>query len=304
VHVLHVTDTHLGAEGRARGAPPGWTRASDHLSSLRTALEPVERGEVDLVLHTGDLFDRSRPPRAAVSEATALLSAVARRVPVVVIPGNHDRRGLLGHLARTARLHVCDAAEALQLGEVRIGVVPFCRHADAWADAAAMLGRVDLLGAHQAFDGAKVPGFTFRDGRQADTVGARHLPASLRHVACGHLHPRQVLTLGGATVVCTGSTERTSGGEGPEAKGYAIWSFGASISWRWVDLPARRVVRVVEPADVGRVRDGTLVHLAPGARTTEVEGAVLARGGWLTGPPAGVQPARRPTDSGQVGLFA
>ena len=36
------------------------------------------------------------------------------------------------------------------------------------------VGGVDALVAHQAFDGDRVPGFSFRVGRPADTLGVEH----------------------------------------------------------------------------------------------------------------------------------
>ena len=63
MRILHVTDTHLGYEAWFRGAPPGWSRADDHLEAFRLALRPAFQEEVDLVVHSGDLFNRSTPPQ-------------------------------------------------------------------------------------------------------------------------------------------------------------------------------------------------------------------------------------------------
>lgn len=114
MRVLHVSDTHLGAAGWARGAPPGWSRADDHLAAFRRALcTPA-----DLIVHTGDVFDRSRPPARAVREAVDLLVETARRVPVVLLAGNHDRRGLRPSLPTAAAglLRVHDRADLDQVG--------------------------------------------------------------------------------------------------------------------------------------------------------------------------------------------
>ena len=93
MRILQLSDTHLGVRSRPPiGAPPGWSRADDHRLAFDRALALAV--DVDLVVHTGDLFDRSRPPRKAAEEAIAALAAVARRVPVIVLRGNHDRRGL------------------------------------------------------------------------------------------------------------------------------------------------------------------------------------------------------------------
>lgn len=294
MRILHLSDTHLGIERLVRGAPGGWSRADDLRQAAATALGPALRGEVDLVLHTGDLFNRSQPPPWAVADAAALLLAVARRVPVVVIPGNHDRRGLARHLPRSRRLIACDAPTRLVFGELALGVVPFVGRAEIWAEAARNVTArgVDLLLAHQAFDGAVVPGRVFRVGQEQDTVGCRHLPAGVQYVACGHIHPRQVLQVGAAAVVQPGSTERTSLVERGQTKGYAVWELGRRVTWRFVDLPGRRMVVVSSEAGIKEVRRGDLCWIAPAFWTPEVERAVSRCGGWLLGP-AGPRPAPR-----------
>lgn len=317
MRILHLSDTHLGLAGRVRGAPPGYQRADDHLAALRAALAPALAGQIDLVLHTGDLYDRSRPPARAVRAAAALLTQVARQVPVVVLAGNHDRRGLSGTVPLTVPgLHVVDQAEHLRVAGLRLAVVPFLADADGWAWAArrAVGPGVDLLLCHQAVDGCQVPGFTFRVGQQRDTLGPQHLPAGVRHLLCGHIHPRQVLRLGPATVVMPGSTERTSFAERDGPKGVALWDLDAAPRWRFLDLPCRPMVVVRGPADLPAVAPGSLVRLGRPAEPgdgaahderdrVELDRAVLARGGYLVGPPPGAPlPPPRPP-SRQVALF-
>nr|MBA2322186.1 hypothetical protein [Deltaproteobacteria bacterium] len=115
-----------------------------------------------------------------------------------------------------------DTPRRVVLAGLRIGCVPHTPSAEIWAEQAREVtgGGVDLLACHQSFHGQQVPGFTFRVGRPAETVGAEHLP-SVRWIASGHLHPRQRVRVGGAEVVCPGSAVRTSFREGPQAKGYA-----------------------------------------------------------------------------------
>lgn len=292
MRLLHVTDTHLGARQVVRGAPRGWSRADDHHAALEAALGAALRDEVDVVVHSGDLFDRSRPPARAVQRAGALLLEVARRVPVVIVPGNHDRRGLRRWLPQVhPGLHVHDTPTAVDVAGVRLALVPFVRDADGWAHAArrAWGGGADLLVCHQAVDGARVPGLTFRAGVQRDTLGARHLPPGCRHVLCGHIHPRQVTRVGEAEVVQPGSSERTAFSEHDQVKGWAVWTLERSVSWQWVDGATRPMVEVDSEAAVAAVTPGALVRARP-----ELEDAVLARGGWLWGLPARPRRPRPP----------
>jgi DNA repair exonuclease SbcCD nuclease subunit len=129
--------------------------------------------------------------------------------------------------------------------------------------------------AHNAFHGVRVPHHTFRVGVEAETVGAEHLPDDVTDVACGHLHPRQIVTVGAARVVCPGSTERTAFSEADQTKGHARWELGARWTVSFVDLPARPLVVVGTEADLDRVVPGAIVR-APDRLLREVR----ARGGW------------------------
>lgn len=283
MRILHLTDTHLGARAWFTGAPGDWSRAADHHRALELALQPALEDRVDLVLHTGDVFDRSSPPAQWVHAFVALMREVARHCPVVLMPGNHDRHGLSRHMPVPGPgITVVDDPTRLEIGGVALGVVPFTRIRETWTLRAkkAIGPGVDLLLAHQAFDGHRVPGLTFLASRRDDTIGAEHLPDGVRHVLTGHLHPRQVVQVGEATVVCPGSTERTAFSEEGQTKGTALWELGRELRWSFVDLPSRPRLTVRTPADLAGVVPGTLVRLAGPVAPEEVH----ARGGWLTAP--------------------
>jgi DNA repair exonuclease SbcCD nuclease subunit len=266
MRILHLGDTHLGTVRRAWNPPEHWTRADDHMAAMRHALAPAMREEVDLVVHAGDVFNRSSPPRAAVMAGLALLQAAARRVPVVVLAGNHDRLGLRRNLGPGGgQLHVIDLPTRLRIGALTLALVPHRRDAAEWAAAAkrVVAGGVDLLVTHQAFAGARVPGLTFRVGHPAETLDARHLPPRVPAVLNGHIHPRQVVPCRDVPVVYPGSTERTSFSESHDVKGVALWDLGRAPKWRFHDLPTRPMVTVRRESDLARVRPGTLVGIRP-----------------------------------------
>lgn len=105
MRVLHTSDWHVGKRlGR-------FDRAEEHRSVIAEVAAIAEEEDVDLVLHSGDLFDRPLPPVEALDiafEGLVALSASGRR-PVVVIAGNHDSPGLFDALApflRTANIHL------------------------------------------------------------------------------------------------------------------------------------------------------------------------------------------------------
>jgi DNA repair exonuclease SbcCD nuclease subunit len=249
MRILQISDTHLGARLNARG-PVGWCRADDHHAALERALAPVFHEEVDLVVHAGDVFDRSRPPRRDVERAGALFRRVAARVPVLGIAGNHDRRGIRRWLPHRA-LQFVDQPTVVDVRGFRIGLLPYRRCASDWAASRARMGTVDLLVCHQGFAGSRVPGFTFRVGQPRETVGPEHL-ANDRWIASGHIHPRQEVRVGDAVVVHGGSTERTSFREADQGKGSVVWSFGRTVSWRFVDHATRPMARRPAPGALVR----------------------------------------------------
>lgn len=298
--ILQLGDTHLGRACRHLGGPPGYSRAADHAEALERALLPALQGAVDLVVHTGDLFDRSRPPAAAVAHAKALFGAVAACVPTVLLAGNHDRHGVRKHWTSLPRgLVVVDAPTALTVAGLRLALVPHARQAAAWAAAAARVAPgCDALITHQGVDGVRVAGFTFTPGRPAETLAAHHLPPGVPRVLSGHIHPHQCVQLGGVSVVYAGSTERTSARE-TEPKGTVTWQVGRRWSWRFRPDPLARPVVVVDcEDDLELVSVGDWVSVAPRLLRT-LAGAVVARGGIVALPSAAPR-----TPRAQLSLFS
>ena len=105
-------------------------RGPDFFANTRLALEPALRGQVDLVVHGGDLLYRSKVPAGLVAQALEPLLEVADNgVPVVLVPGNHERSALpYPMLASHRNLHVLDRPKTVELeisgARVAIGGFP------------------------------------------------------------------------------------------------------------------------------------------------------------------------------------
>jgi DNA repair exonuclease SbcCD nuclease subunit len=271
VRVLFVSDTHLGLDLPQRPRVARRRRGPDFFGSFERALTPARQGEVDLVVHGGDVLFRSRVPPGLAARAFALLARVAERgVPVCVLPGNHERSRIPHpELARHPDIHVFDRPRTFgfTVRGLRLALAgfPFVRHglregfrglleSTGWDEVAA---DARLLCVHQCIEGATVGprGFTFRDGD--DVVRAGDLPAAFAGILAGHVHRFQVLTrdLRGrplaAPVLYAGSTERTSFAERDEAKGFLRIDVeadgsgrGRVSSWRFHELPTRPMVQL------------------------------------------------------------
>ena len=95
MRVLHTSDWHIGKRiGR-------FDRSHEFREVLEEVADIADREQVDLVLHSGDVFDRPVPPVEALSlglQGLVRLTDGGRR-PVVAIAGNHDSPGLFEALA-------------------------------------------------------------------------------------------------------------------------------------------------------------------------------------------------------------
>ncbi len=86
--LLHTSDWHLGRT--ALGRP----RVQDFDAVLREIIGIARDSQPDFVLHTGDLFDVSRPAVADMRQGISALQALATVAPVIVLAGNHDSPAL------------------------------------------------------------------------------------------------------------------------------------------------------------------------------------------------------------------
>ena len=77
IRILLLADTHLGFDLPFHSRVERRRRGHDFFANTARALEPALRGEVDLVVHGGDLFYRTRVPPALVELALAPLLRVA-----------------------------------------------------------------------------------------------------------------------------------------------------------------------------------------------------------------------------------
>jgi DNA repair protein SbcD/Mre11 len=249
LRLLLLADTHLGLP--------------DFFSRFERALQPAFRGEVDLVVHGGDVFFRSQVKPTLVLRAFEPLKRLADSgVPVVVVPGNHERSAIpypffavhpgiyIFDRPRTFRLNLCGIAVAIagfpnerdRIRERFAGLL----ESTGWRSVSSDLR---LLCIHQTVEGATVgpAGYVFRCA--PDVIAGRAIPAGFAAVLAGHIHRHQVLRADlrnaalAAPVFYPGSTERTSTAERYEPKGTVTMTIAADAStgghvsaWRFHQL--------------------------------------------------------------------
>jgi DNA repair protein SbcD/Mre11 len=267
--ILFLADTHLGLDLPFHPRVEKTRRGPDFFANFRLALQPAREGQVDLVIHGGDLFFRSRISPALVEMALEPLIEVAERgVPVYLVPGNHERSRIPLHLwTQHPLLHIFDRPRTFVLkprggdgATLALSGFPSIRGSardlflarveeTGWRQAAA---NARLLCMHEVVEGAQVgdTNYTFRWGPQV--VRGEDVPGDFGAVLSGHIHRAQVLRrdmegrLLAAPVVYPGAIERTGFVERLEAKGYIRLEVGLDGpgpgqlgSLKFVRLPVR-----------------------------------------------------------------
>ena len=270
IRILFLADTHLGFDLAFRPRIERRRRGPEFFANFKRALQPALKGQVDCVVHGGDLLYRSKVPARLVAMAFEPLKAVAEReIPIYLVPGNHERSAIPHrHLAAHPLIHLFDRPRCFILQKdsltLALSGFPFVRQGirkrfldqlgqTGWRNVEAT---VHVLCIHQAVDGATVgpTGYKFRYA--ADVVDASDVPADFAAVLSGHIHRFQVLTrdLEGRPinpqVFYPGSIDRTSFAEKNETKGYLILEFetggsgGGLKKWKFSKLPTRPMIQL------------------------------------------------------------
>jgi DNA repair protein SbcD/Mre11 len=266
IRLLFLADTHLGYDTPLRPRVQRRRRGDDFTANYLQALQPALNREVDLVLHGGDMFFRSRVHPAIVQAAFEPLLRIADLgIPVLIVPGNHERSNIPRSLLEThPGIIIFDRPRTpvVMVRGRRLGFAGFpnLRNDPAsffrpqlektgWNDCEADLR---LLCMHQVIEGAQVgiQNYTFRTGREV--IRGRDIPHGFDAVLSGHIHRHQVLTKDPsgeklpAPVFYPGSTERTSFAEKDEQKGYLILNLPVEgeerIHHQFVPLPSRPMI--------------------------------------------------------------
>ncbi|MBI5494438.1 MAG: exonuclease SbcCD subunit D [Deltaproteobacteria bacterium] len=254
VRFLHTSDWHAGRSWK------GVSRLDELGAVLEHLGEVVERERVDVLLHSGDVFDMGAPP----AEAERLVFSFFRRVgragaAAVVLAGNHDSPARLeawGTLAELAGVTAVGRPRhrlvevAARSGEaVRVAAVPFAHprallearallgdevtarraYAEAFASLVAALcagfrpGVANVLLAHAHLEGALLSGSERAVHVEQDwAASAEAIPGSADYAGLGHLHRPQRVQGTGVPTFYAGSPLQLDFGEAGEEKGYLL----------------------------------------------------------------------------------
>ncbi len=242
VKLFFLSDTHLGFDDPVRPRIERRRRGADFFANYHRVLQKAAEEEADAVIHGGDLFFRRRVHPSIVDRALQPLIGLADGgIPVLLVPGNHERSTLpLDLLHRHSNIHCFFHPRTITLSfngiDVAFAGFPFVRHRireffpqilqeTGWKRPAADFR---FLCMHHAVEGATVGVHNFVFQRRMDTIRCRDLPGNLDAVLSGHIHRHQVLTCDltgkplSSPVIYPGSVERTSVAERLEEKGFVV----------------------------------------------------------------------------------
>ena len=290
MRILHTSDWHLGRSFHREGMLGHQAAYVDHL------LEVVAAERVDLVVVSGDVYDRALPHVDAVRLADeALARLAASRAKVVLTSGNHDsaqRLGFSSRLIDAAGVFIRTDASSVGTpvlldddhGAVAVHGIPYLDPdavREPWGLAArsheaALSEAMRRVNADRASRNARtvvlahafVAGAQPSDSERDISVGGVSLVPTgvfdgVDYAALGHLHGRHTLT---ETVRYSGSPLAYSFSEATHVKGSWLVDLGADGFERaeFVEAPV--------PRRLARIR-GTLDDLLHDLTLTEHETA-------------------------------
>lgn len=254
ISIIFFSDTHLGFDYPLRTRVIKERRGEDFFKNFEAVLLYSIDKNVDLIIHGGDLFFRSKVPDSIVDRVYQTLSTFANhQIPVYIVPGNHERSRLpISLFLNHPLIHIFERPRIfsgnINNSRIIIGGFPFIRE-DIRGKFHTILDQsgwysqypdIKILVFHQAVEGATVgPGtFTFRNSK--DVIPFSLLPQDASAILCGHIHRKQILhrTTDKLTspipVIFSGSTERTSIAEMNESKGFFHLTFENTKKQNWV----------------------------------------------------------------------
>ncbi|WP_406313548.1 exonuclease SbcCD subunit D [Streptosporangium sp. NBC_01639] len=264
MRVLHTSDWHLGRSFHRESLLAAQGAFVDHL------IETVRAERIDVVVVSGDVYDRALPSVDAVDLCNqALRRLVDERVRTVLISGNHDsarRLGFGADLIDAAGVHLRTdperVGEPVVIDDVAFYGIPYLEpelvrepwELPARTHTAAIGHAMSLVRADLSRRGprAVVLAHAFVTGGQASDSerdisvgGVAHVPVSafdgVDYVALGHLHGRQRMT---ETVRYSGSPIAYSFSEAGQLKGSWLVELGPAgqVTAEFAEAPVPRPV--------------------------------------------------------------
>ena len=249
IKIIFFSDTHLGIDYPLRKTSKPH-RGEDYFNNFFKVLDRAKEINADLIIHGGDIFDTEIVNQRIIDRCYDAFYEVADMgIPIIIIPGNHDKKGLPSSLfVEHPNLHFINNASNISFNlngkTIEIHAIPYIRKVgnsieneilslinnSKKTDNTNNIDRYKILLMHQSLEGSKVGPVDFTFKNTEDTVGQNQIPGYYDMVLSGHIHRHQIIDLQVSENKTTpfiycGSTERTSFSEIKEEKGFVILEF-------------------------------------------------------------------------------
>jgi len=206
-------------------------RESDFYDVFNEAVEIILKEDVDLVIHSGDLFDSPLPPIKALKIFRDAVKRISSKAKFISVLGDHDmpkRRGLYPHsLFDDVKVLGLGCLEHMDFNGVLIaGIsnlrgrsIELLREEIKRFDKISSGYRKSIFIMHQAID-------RYLPFEGAYEVREDELPRTASYYALGHIHSRILARFGGGLLAYSGSTEINSKSDIPswrsDGKGFFL----------------------------------------------------------------------------------
>lgn len=263
VRIAHLSDTHLGYRSLYRSDPETGRnqRALDIEHAYEAAVDDLLTRDVDLVIHSGDVFHHTRPSWQALRcfvRQTRRIEAAG--MPCIVIGGNHDTprlrtSGSVFSVLELALPGIDFVAEydvrSFEFGKLELTLFAVPHGALTNPDKPTVTpeaGTRNVLVTH-----GLVPGLIGRRNEPGEEeLSGELLDAGFDYVALGHYH---LWGAQGHNAWYAGSTERTGFGDEQTTPGYLLVELaeaGTTPAVEHVPLTARPMRTLVPVVGEGR----------------------------------------------------
>jgi len=281
MRIAHISDTHLGLRQYNLDE-----RENDVYRAFEQAIDRVIEERVDVLIHSGDLFDSPTPPIKALYVFKNTMKRLNGKVRIYTVLGDHDRpkrRGMPPHKLFDLRVLGVGGLEWEEVDGILIAGISNLRGRMAELlkeelkkfDQISEKYRKSILIAHQAID-------RFLPFEGDYELKEDDLPGSATYYAFGHIHSRQTVKFGRGLFAYSGSIEITRRDEIPswmkDGKGFYIVDLeGDEPSVEKVDLEIRPQLEVeLEDNRIGEILNQLNTRVEPILHIT-VRGGKLDR---------------------------
>lgn len=270
MRLLHTSDWHIGIKLQNFDYLPSQKEFAEWL------LETVKSEDIDAVLISGDIFDRSLPSEESLKFADEVfVTLLSAGVKVVVISGNHDSADRLnfcskamenaGLFIRTEKANIAEIGEPIEIkkGNESVFVIPIpyldptrvTEIGEAERSHGGLIAEILKQRASEVPDPSKTivmshcfaAGGTETESERKLTIGgtarvAKDVFKGFGYVALGHLHRPQVI--GGENIYYSGTPLQYSFSE-EHQKSVRIIDVGETIESQVLEIPVGPKVKTL-----------------------------------------------------------